>query len=208
MNILKKLFAAAIACSVMSFAPSASAQIEPPDALIKRISQDVLDSSKADREIQRGNRKRIRTLVEAKVLPYVDFQRMTQLAAGRAWNTATPEQQQRLSSEFRDLLIHTYAGALTEVRDQKLQMRPLRASPSATSVIVYTRVVQPGREPIDLNYRLYKRADGWKIYDVSVLGAWLVQTYKGTFASEISKSGVDGLIRTLAEKNRRLANNR
>jgi len=205
MNILKKILAVAIAFGALSFAASASAAIEPPDALIKRISQEVLDSAKSDTGIQKGNRNRIRALVEAKIIPYVDFQRMTALAAGRYWRTATPEQQQRLSKEFRDLLIHTYSGALTEIRDQKLQMRPLRATPSATEVIVYTRVIQPGREPIELNYRLEKLEDGWKIYDVNVLGAWLVETYKGTFASEISKSGIDGLIKTLADKNRKLA---
>lgn len=205
MKLLKQFFVFVLAAGTLAFAPHAAAQIEAPDALIKRISQDVLESAKADKSIQRGDRKRIRSLVEAKILPYVDFKKMTALAAGRHWRSATPEQQQRLSIEFRDLLIHTYSGALAEIRDQQLQMRPLRAKPSDTDVTVYTRVIQPGREPIELSYRLEKHADGWKIYDVNVLGAWLVETYKGTFATEISKGGIDGLIRSLSEKNRRLA---
>lgn len=205
MNAMKKLFALLLAAGMLAISSHAAAQVEAPDALIRRISQDVLDSARADKGIQRGDRQRIRVLVEEKILPHVDFQKMTALAAGRHWRTATPEQKQRLSAEFRDLLIHTYSGALTEIRDQKLQMRPLRASPSATSVIIYTRVIQPGREPIELSYRLEKHDDGWKIYDVNILGAWLVETYKGTFNTEISKGGIDGLIRSLAEKNRGLA---
>lgn len=205
MNIFKKIFAIAFAFTAFSFAPNAIAQTEAPNALIKRISQDVLDSAKSDKGIQGGNRQRIHALVQAKILPHVDFQLMTEKAAGRHWRSATPEQKQKLSAEFRDLLIHTYAGALTEIRDQKLQMRPLRASPSATDVIVYTRVIQPGREPIELNYRLIKQENGWKIYDVNVLGAWLVETYKSTFNTEIGKGGIDGLIKTLADKNQKLA---
>ncbi|MBS1169439.1 MAG: transporter substrate-binding protein [Burkholderiaceae bacterium] len=204
MKTLNRLFAAFFIFAAL-FAGHASAQ-EAPDALIKRISQDVLDSAKADRAIQAGNQKRIQKLVETKILPHVDFQRMTSLAAGRYWHDATPAQKQRLTKEFRDLLVHTYSGAIAQIKDQTLQFRPFRASPSATDVIVYSQVLQTrGREPIQLNYRLEKQASGWKVYDINVLGAWLVQTYKGTFATEIGKGGIDGLIRTLADKNRTLA---
>jgi phospholipid transport system substrate-binding protein len=189
----------------LAFAPLAAAQ-EAPDALIKRISQEVLDTAKNDKEIQGGNQKRVLELVEAKVLPYVDFQRMTALAAGRFWREATPEQQKQLTNEFRTLLVYTYSGAISQVRDQKLEFKPMRADPSDTEVEVRSQVVQPrGGDPIQLNYRLEKLPSGWKIYDVNVLGAWLVETYKGNFAAEISKGGIDGLIKTLADKNKRLA---
>jgi phospholipid transport system substrate-binding protein len=184
---------------------SAAAE-EAPDAMIKRISQEVLDAARSDKEIQSGNQKRVLDLVEAKILPHVDFQRMTALAAGRFWRQATPEQQKQLTDEFRDLLVYTYSGAISQVKDQKLEFKPLRADPSATEVEVRSQVIQPrGGDPIQLNYRLEKLPSGWKIYDVNVLGAWLVETYKGNFAAEISRGGIDGLIKTLAERNKRLA---
>lgn len=206
MNILQKLFAILIVSSLLAVTGMAqAAAIEAPDALVKRISLEVLDTAKSDKQIQGGDAQRINQLVEEKVLPYVDFQRMTALAAGRFWREATPEQQQQLTAEFRDLLKYTYSGALAQVRDQQIQFRPLRASPSDTEVEVQSQVLQPHGEPIQLNYRLEKKPEGWRIYDVNVLGAWLVQTYKGNFATEIGKSGIDGLIKVLAERNKRLA---
>lgn len=206
MSIFKKLLAVVmLAASSIAFAQSAPAQ-EAPDVLIKRISQEVLDAAKSDKEIQTGNQKRILELVEAKVLPHVDFKRMTALAAGRFWRQATPEQQKQLTDEFRALLVYTYSGAIAQIRDQKLEFRPFRADPSDTEVEVRSQVLQPrGGDPIQLNYRLEKTPAGWKIFDMNVLGAWLVETYKGNFASEISKGGIDGLIKTLAERNKRLA---
>lgn len=206
MNIFKKLLAAfVVSIGVLALVSPALAQ-EAPDALIKRISQDVLDSAKADKDIQSGNQKHILELVEAKILPYVDFQRMTALAAGRFWRQATPEQQKQLTDEFRTLLVRTYSGAIAQIRDQKLEFKPFRADPGDTEVEVRSQVLQPrGGDPIQLNYRLEKTPAGWKIYDLNVLGAWLVETYKGSFATEINKGGIDGLIKTLAEKNRRLA---
>ncbi|KIF80334.1 MlaC/ttg2D family ABC transporter substrate-binding protein [Noviherbaspirillum autotrophicum] len=205
MNIVKKIFAvAALALGLVSV-QTAFAQ-EAPDVLIKRISQEVLDAAKSDKEIQSGNQKHILDLVEAKVLPHVDFQRMTALAAGRFWRQATPEQQKQLTDEFRALLVYTYSGAIAQIRDQKLEFKPFRADPSDTEVEVRSQVLQPrGGDPIQLNYRLEKTPAGWKIFDMNVLGAWLVETYKGNFASEISKGGIDGLIKTLAERNKRLA---
>ncbi|HJV82497.1 ABC transporter substrate-binding protein [Noviherbaspirillum sp.] len=206
MKIFKKLFAViGLAVATAAFMPAANAQ-EAPDALVKRISQEVLDSAKNDKEIQSGNQKRVLELVEAKILPHVDFQRMTALAAGRFWRQATPEQQKQLTDEFRALLVYTYSGAISQIRDQKLEFKPMRADPTDTEVEVRSQVLQPrGGDPIQLNYRLEKLPSGWKIYDVNVLGAWLVETYKGNFASEISKGGIDGLIKTLSEKNKRLA---
>ena len=202
--MFKRLLASLFTLAVLGFTGVASAQ-ESPDAFIKRISQDVLNTAKADKEIQSGNQQKILQVVQAKILPHVDFERMTALAAGRHWREATPQQQKQLSAEFRDLLIHTYAGAIAQIRDQQLEFKPTRNDPADTDVEVRSQVVQPRGEPIQLNYRLSKSGDGWKIYDLNVLGAWLVETYKGNFASEISKGGIDGLINTLAERNKRLA---
>ena len=206
MNPLRKIFAtAAFAIGALAFVQSAQAQ-EAPDALIKRISQEVLDTAKSDKDIQAGNQKKVLDLVETKVLPHVDFQRMTALAAGRFWRQASPEQQKQLTDEFRTLLVYTYSGAISQVKDQKLDFKPMRAEPNDTEVEVRSQVLQPrGGDPIQLNYRLEKLPNGWKIYDVNVLGAWLVETYKGNFAAEIGKGGIDGLIKTLSEKNKRLA---
>jgi phospholipid transport system substrate-binding protein len=211
MKTLNKLFAVVFTLYALLFGGFAAAQQaqqaqqEAPDALVKRISQEVVDIAKSDKQIQSGNQRRILELVEAKILPYVDFQRMTSMAAGRFWREATPEQQKQLTNEFRSLLIYTYSGAIAQVRDQKLEFKPMRAAPGDTDVEVRSQVLQPRGEPIQLNYRLEKSADGWKIYDVNVLGAWLVETYKGNFASEINKGGIDGLIKTLAERNKKLA---
>jgi phospholipid transport system substrate-binding protein len=207
MNIFKKFCAAAtLALGTFAFIQPAQAQ-EAPDALVKRISQEVIDTAKTDKDIQSGNQKKVIGLVEEKILPHVDFQRMTALAAGRFWRDASPEQQKQLTNEFRTLLVYTYSGAISQVRDQKLEFRPMRAEPGDTEVEVRSQVLQPrGGDPIQINYRLEKLPNGsWKIFDVNVLGAWLVETYKGNFASEISKGGVDGLIKTLSDKNKRLA---
>lgn len=205
MKLIKQL----IAVATLAFATSALAapapSTEAPDALVKRISSEVLDTAKNDKDIQAGNQKKVMDLVETKILPYVDFQRMTSLAAGRYWREATPEQQKQLAAEFRTLLIFTYSGALSQVKDQTVDFKPMRASPGDTEVEVRSQVNQARGEPIQLNYRVAKTDAGWKIYDINVLGAWLVEAYKGTFASEISKGGIDGLIKTLAEKNKKLA---
>lgn len=201
MKLLKKLM---FAVAAMTFAAYAAAQ-EAPDVLVKRISEEVMTIAKSDKEIQSGNPRRVQQVVEEKILPHVDFQRMTSLAAGRYWREATPDQQKQLTTEFRSLLVYTYSGAISQIRDQKLEYRPLRADPADTEVIVNTQVIQARGEPIQLSYRLAKSPNGWKIYDINVLGAWLVETYKGSFATEISKSGIDGLIKTLSDKNKKLA---
>lgn len=188
----------------LGFAAAAAAQ-EAPDVLVKRVSQEVLDIARTDSGIQGGNQKRVLELVEEKILPHVDFRRATALAAGQHWRDATPEQRQQLAHEFRQLLTHTYSGALSRVKDQKLEFKPMRADPGATEVEVRSEVVDARGNPIQLDYRLERTASGWKIYDLNVLGAWLVATYKSTFASEIGRSGIDGLIRVLSEKNRQLA---
>jgi len=196
--------AATVAFStVLVAAPAAAA--EAPDALVKRISNEVIDSVKADKDIQGGNRSKIMELVNAKILPYVDAEKMTQQAAGRHWRAATPEQKQKLTKEFRDLLVYTYAGALSTIKNETVEFKPMRGSPTDTDVEVRSQVNVSRGEPITLNYRLSNDKGSWKIYDVNVLGAWLVQTYTSTFNSEISKSGVDGLIKRLADRNAQLA---
>ena len=204
-QVLAFTAAAAFAFSAVSSAHAAGPANEAPDALVKRISQDVLDTAKADKGIQSGNQQRIMDLVESKILPYVDFERMTALAAGRFWRDATPEQKTALSTEFRSLLVFTYSGALSQVKNETVEFKPMRSDPADNDVEVRSQVNVARGEPVTLNYRVAKTPAGWKIYDINVLGAWLVETYKSSFASEISKGGIDGLIKTLAAKNKSLA---
>ena len=198
----KQVFAAvSIAlASAVALAQTATA----PDALIKQVSTEVIDTVKADKAIQAGDVGKIIALVDSKVMPHVNFQRMTASAVGRHWRTATPEQQKRLQDEFKTLIVRTYAGALTQVKDQTVQLKPLRAAAEDNEVVVRTEVKGKG-EPIQLDYRLEKTNTVWKIYDVNVLGVWLVEQYKSSFAQEIGTSGVDGLIAKLAEKNKAAA---
>ena len=174
---------------------------EAPDALVLRISTDVIDSVKADKSIQAGDVQKVIVLVDAKVMPSVNFKRMTASALGKHWRQATPEQQQRLQDEFKTLLIRTYSGALAQVKDQTVQLKPMRSKPDDDEVVVRTEVRGKG-EPVLLDYRLEKSTGGWKIYDVSVLGVWLVENYRNSFAQEIGASGIDGLIGKLSEKNK------
>lgn len=206
MKLIKYLMAFATAAFAAGAIAAVPAAAEAPDVLVKRISNDVLETAKTDKEIQAGNQKRVMDLVETKILPYVDFMRMTSLAAGRFWRDATPDQQQKLAAEFRTLLIFTYSGALSQVKNETVEFKPLRADPADTEVEVRSQVNVARGEPIQLNYRLSKSPTGWKIFDINVLGAWLVETYKGNFAAEINKSGIDGLIKALNERNQKLAN--
>jgi phospholipid transport system substrate-binding protein len=198
--------AATLAFSTTVLAAPAPATSEAPDVLVKRISNDVIDTVKSDKDIQAGNSKKIMDLVNAKILPYVDSEKMTSLAAGRFWRQATPDQQKQLSDEFRTLLVFTYSGALSQIRNETVEFKPFRADPADQEVEVRSQVNMSRGEPITLNYRLTKTPAGWKIFDINVLGAWLVETYKGTFASEISKNGIDGLIKRLHDRNQQLAN--
>ena len=171
-----------------------------PDALIKEVSTDVLDSVRDDKSIKDGDVQKVITLVDAKVMPHVNFQRMTASAVGRYWRQATPEQQKKLQDEFKVLLVRTYSGALAQVRDQTVQIKPMRSSPEDKEVVVRTEIRGRG-DPIQLDYRLEQIAGGWKIYDVNVLGIWLVENYRNTFSQEIGANGIDGLIAKLAERN-------
>lgn len=182
-------------------ATQAFAADEAPDVLVKRISGEVMDAVKADAAIQKGDIGRIVTLVDTKIMPNVNFSRMTSSAVGRHWRQATPEQQKQLQDEFKILLVRTYAGALGEVKDQTLSFRPMRSRPEDTEVVVRSEVRGRG-EPIQLDYRLEKTPQGWKIYDLNVLGVWLVETYRTQFAQEIGAKGIDGLIATLTQRNK------
>jgi phospholipid transport system substrate-binding protein len=174
-----------------------------PDALVKQVSNEVIDAVKSDKAVQSGDVQRINALVDAKVMPHVNFQRMTSSAVGRYWRTATPDQQKRLQDEFKTLLIRTYAGALTQVRDQTtVQLKPMRSQPTDNEVVVRTEVHNSGGEPVQLDYRLEKAGDSWRVYDINVGGIWLVDQYRSSFAQEIGANGVDGLIAKLAEKNK------
>ena len=177
---------------------------ETPDALIKRLSVDVLNTVRGDKAIQAGDINKVIALVDKTVMPNVNFRRMTAAAVGPGWHQATPEQQKRLQEEFKILLVRTYAGALAQVNDQTVQMKPLRAGAEDKDVLVRTEIVGKG-DPIQLEYRLEKtpgEGAGWKIYNLNVLGVWLVETYRSQFAQEINAKGIDGLIETLVARNK------
>lgn len=196
---LRWLGAAALACAALGANAQAA---KSPDALIKEVSSDVLDAVKADKSIQSGDVAKVITLVDQKVLPHVDFQRMTSSAVGRHWREATPDQQKRLQEEFKLLLVRTYSGALSQVSsEQSVELKPMRSSPADNEVVVRTEIRGKG-DPIQLDYRLEKQGSGWKIYDVNVLGVWLVQNYRNSFAQEIGANGIEGLIGKLGERNK------
>jgi phospholipid transport system substrate-binding protein len=193
------LFGAAVA-----FVQPARAADESPDALVKRLSTDVLETIKADKTIKAGDVNKIMQLVDSKIMPNVNFQRMTASAVGPAWRQATPEQQKHLQDEFKTLLVRTYAGALDQVTDQTVTVRPFRGSADDKEVLVRTEVTGRG-DPVQLDYRLEKtpgQGAGWKVYNLNVLGVWLVDTYRTQFAQEINKNGIDGLISALAARNK------
>ena len=193
--------AAVLLGSALLLAPYARAADESPDLLIKRVSAEVLDKIKADKTVQAGDMTRVMALVDSQIMPNVNFTRMTASAVGRTWRQATPEQQKKLQDEFKTLLIRTYSGALAQVKDQTVNVKPLRAAAADTEVVVRTEVLGRG-DPIQLDYRLEKAATGWKIYDLNVLGVWLVETYRTQFAQEINAKGIDGLIASLSERNK------
>jgi phospholipid transport system substrate-binding protein len=186
------------------FVPTAFAAEEAPDAMIKRLSDEVLGSIKSDAAIKAGDTNRILALVDSKIMPNVDFRRMTAAAVGPAWRQATPEQQTKLQNEFKILLVRTYSGALAQVDEQTISIKPQRSAPTDTDVVVRTEIRGRG-DPIQLDYRLEKtpgQGSGWKIYNLNVLGVWMVETYRNQFAQELNGKGIDGLIAALAERNK------
>jgi phospholipid transport system substrate-binding protein len=200
------LTAAAIAAVRPAAAADAVSRADmAPDALVQSLSSEVLNDIRSDPALHKGDVERLQKLIDDKVAPYVDFERMTRLSVGRSWRTATEEQRQALMREFRTLLVRTYSGALSRVTDHQVKMRPFKAQPTDTDVVVRTQVAPSAGDPIQLDYRLEKTDAGWKIYDVTILGVSLVENFRNEFASEISQNGVDGLIKKLAERNKQLA---
>ena len=198
---LGRLAGAALSLVLLAAAPFVRAAEEAPDALIQRVSAEVLDAIRSDKEVQAGELRKVLALVDSQVMPHVNFKRMTASVVGRNWRQATPEQQQRLQDEFKALLIRTYSGALSQVNDQRLNVKPLRAAPGDVEVVVHTEVIGRG-DPVQLDYRMEKTPTGWKIYDLNVLGIWMVETYRTQFAQEINAKGVDGLIVALSQRNK------
>ena len=191
---------------LMAFPLTAAWAAEPvPEALAKSVTDEVLAIVRADKEIQSGNRKKVLELVESKIVPHFNFTRMTQLAMGRNWRQASAEQQKLLVDEFRMLLVRTYTAAFTQYRNETVEYRPTRMKPGDTDVVVQSYINRPGGQPVAVNYGMEKTRDGWKVYNVTVEGVSLVENYRNTFNTEIQKSGVEGLIRTLSERNRTLA---
>ncbi|HMW54405.1 MAG: ABC transporter substrate-binding protein [Candidatus Accumulibacter phosphatis] len=197
--ILSMLFALLIVLAPVT------AQELAPDAMVRQVTEDVLTVVRQDKDIQSGNTRKAIDLVENKVLPYFNFQRMTALAVGRDWNKATPEQKKILTEEFRTLLVRTYSNALTSYKNQTVVYKPSKIPEGETNVVVRTEVVQPGSKPIQLDYTLEKQGNGWKVYDVVVAGVSLVTNYRDTFKQEVNNSGIDGLITLLGNRNKQLA---
>jgi phospholipid transport system substrate-binding protein len=199
-------FLCALAASLLLLgaSPVAHAQDEAPDLFVKRISTDVLETIKADKSMRSGDLGKVIALVDTRIMPHVDFLRMTASAVGPGWRQASPEQQKRLQEEFKILLVRTYSGALSQISDQTIFIKPLRAAPEDKEVIVRSEV-RGGSDPIQLDYRLEKtpgQGAGWRIYNLNVLGVWLVETYRSQFAQEINAKGIDGLIDSLAARNK------
>ena len=182
--------------------PVAFAQEVAPDVLLKTVTQEVIAILKQDKDIQAGNSAKLTDLVETRILPHFDFNRMTQIAAARSWRLATPEQQQALTAEFKTLLVRTYSTALSSYRDQVIEFKPLRSAPGDAEVTVKSVVKKSGAAPLTIDYDLERLAAGWMVYDIKIEGVSMVTTYRETFASTVRESGVDGLIKTLSDKNR------
>lgn len=197
---MKKLFAFLIACLVSSVVFAE----EAPDVLVQRVTEEVLDIVRKDKDIQNGHTQKVMELVDKKVLPHFNFSRMTALALGKEWRKASPQQQQQLTAEFRTLLVRTYSNALTSYKNQKVVYKPFKMAPAEVDVLVRTEVQQPGSKPVQLDYSLEKADGSWKVYDVVVAGISLVTNYRDQFNQEVRNGGIDGLIAAIAAKNKSL----
>jgi len=193
-----------MATLLVTKSPLAESIDSTPDGLVKTLVSDVMNSIKLDKDIQAGNVNKVMVLVDAKIVPYTNFQKTTQLAMGKNWSRATPEQQKQITAEFKTLLMRTYAGALTQVKDQTVTYKPFRMDPTDTEVVVKTQVMNKG-DAIQIDYRLEKVGETWRLYDLNVLGAWLIEAYRGQFNNQISSNGIDGLLKFLQDRNAALA---
>jgi phospholipid transport system substrate-binding protein len=209
---MKRFFLFALFTAFVSFANTGFAQqasvgdvdTGDPNAMIQKVTGKVLETLRTDATVKSGDLNHITQVVNREILPYTDFRRTTQLAMGRAWRTATPQQQDQMVEQFKMLLIRTYAGALSQFRDQKVEFKPFRAAPTDTDVVVRSSVINNG-QPVELDYRLYKTQQGWRVYDLNVAGAWLIQAYQQQFAEKINQGGVQGLLDFLTQRNEQLA---
>ena len=197
--MLKKLLF--LATLALGFAASSASAQESPDALVRKNSNDILAAIKADKDLAAGNQKKIEKLADEKILPFFNFARMTQLAVGRNWRDASEAQKKSLTDEFRTLLVRTYSTSLTQFRNQTIDVKPTKMAAGDTEVVVRTQVNQPGGQPIPIDYSMEKSGDSWKVYDVLIDGVSLVTNYRSSFNSEIQKSSIDGLIKSLTERN-------
>lgn len=199
--MMKKIIALCMGGALLAVVLGARAEVMAPDVLIRNTAQEVLAIVKQDKDIRAGNQKKILELVDAKVLPHFDFERMTRLAVGKGWRSATPEQKKTLVTEFSNLLVRTYTNAFTRFQDQTVEVKPFKMPAGADEATVKTLIVKSGAQPIAVDYEMEKTADGWKVFDLSVEGASLVTTYRGTFSEQVQQAGIDGLIKMLADKN-------
>ena len=202
---MRKLLSLFLLAGVLAARAALAQDPGAPDVLVRNVTLEVVDLITKDREIKSGNKSKVIEVIESKVLPHFNFTAMTGLAMGQSWNKSTPEQKKRLTEEFRTLLVRTYASALAAFSEQRLEFRPLRARPTDTDVIVNVRVIQPGSQPIAVDYAMEKTAAGWKVYDVMVGGVSLVANYRTEFNNMVRESGVDGLIKNLQAKNRSIS---
>ena len=200
MTALRKMILAASMCCAFGLV---HAEVIAPDVLIKDTVKEVIAIIKQDKDIQAGDQKKILALVDAKVLPHFDFVRMTQLAVGKYWRSATPEQKKALETEFRNMLVRTYTKVFTVYRDQAVEVKPSKVAAGDTEATVKTIISKPGSQMIPVDYEMKKAADGWKVFDISVEGVSMVMSYRGTFATQVQESGIDGLIKALSDKNTR-----
>ncbi len=202
MNKLLVVVVGLLCLATVAHAEVIAPNVQMPDALIEKTVQEVFAIIKQDKDIQSGNQKKILALVDAKVLPHFDFERMTKLAMGKHWRTAAAEQQRALVTEFRNMLVRTYTKVFTVYRDQRVEVKPLKAgADTADEATVKTVITKPGSQPILVDYEMKKSDSGWKVFDISIEGVSMVMSYRGTFSTQIQQGGIDGLIRTLADKN-------
>jgi phospholipid transport system substrate-binding protein len=194
-----------LAAAALSLPFAVLAETVPPDVLVKQTADEVIEVVKNDKDIQAGDLRKITSLAEAKILPHFDFERMSRMVLGKHWHKASKEQQAQFVSEFRALLIRTYASALAKYSNQTIEYKPLRAQPGDTEVTVKTQVLQQGTQPLPIDYTLAKKGEAWKVFDVTIEGVSLVTNYRGQFATEVKQTGIDGLIQRLVEKNKQLS---
>jgi len=196
-----KFVSAMLACLMALALPARAQQDLGPEELVRKVTQDVLDAIRSDKQLAAGDKQKALRLAEEKVLPHIDFEEATRLAAGRAWAQATPEQRRRLVEEFRRMLVRTYSNAISAYEGQTMQVLPVRVKPGDTEVTVHNRYIRAGGKPLPVDYQMHKTSQGWKIYDITVEGVSLVLTYRSEFDAIVKQEGIDGLIKRLEEKN-------